>query len=383
MKTILNFQFSILNCLCLLLYGCITEYEAKDIEKVASILVVEGVITDDESVIILSRSADLNHDDTRDITAYSVPDAKVYIECDDGTQWEAENHHDWDWDVGRGIGSRYAVTTGKLNPERQYRLKIEMEAHEYYSEFACPMDTPEIDSVFRTKEGAGQPVNIHVATQATDGMAQYYRWSYREDWESRAKITIPIDTFNYMCSNSSNSREILIGTTEKTASDKLIEIIAKIPAGDDRFEILYRIDVAQNTISKRAFDYYTNIKKNSQQAGGIFAHVPSEIKGNITCFTDPARTVIGYVDVSSTTRGRLYIYRSEGIYEDFQTECELIPWDKLFEKYGYIPPNYIYHSGLFVGLFVEYKCIDCIVAGGRPIDELPDDWPVQYVYDEK
>jgi len=356
--------------------GCITEYEAKNLENIADVLVVDGIITDDESVIVLSRSAGLNHDDTQDITAYSVPDAKVYIECNDGTQWEAENHHDWDWDVGRGIGSRYAVTTGKLNPERQYRLKIEMKEHVYQTDFAYPLVTPQIDSVFWTKEEKGQPVNIHVATQDPDNMVQHYRWSYREVWEVRAKISVPDTSFTFMCSNSSKSWGILIGTSEKSASGKLIEIIARINPTSDRFMLLYQIDVTQNAISKRAYDYYFNIKKNSQQSGGIFAHIPSEIKGNITCITDPSRSVIGYVDVSSNTSRKLYIHRA-GVYEEPISECQLIHAMVLLEKYGYpIPSNYYYFYQ--IGLYVEHKCIDCIVNGDRPIRELPDDWPNRY-----
>ena len=379
MKTILNSQlpsaravpFSILHCLCLLLCGCITEFEAKHTEEISDVLVVEGIISDDESVIILSRSAGLNHDDTQDMSAYSVPDATVYVECDDGTQWEATFHPDWDLGFGKGNGSRYTVETGKLNPERQYRMKIEMEAHEYCSEFAGPMITPEIDSVFWTKKAKEQPVNINVATHAADSMVRYYRWLYREDWETRAKI--PTSGYLSSCSKHNNSREILLGTTEKTAFGRLTYILAAIPPSDDRFEFLYRMDVTQIAISKRAFDYYTNIKKNAQQTGGIFAHIPSEIKGNITCITDSNRPVIGYMDVSSATRARLYIYRSEGVYETY-TDCPIYPLPTIREYFGTIPYNYVFTQ---YG-YAERRCVDCQVDGGRPIGELPDDWPYKY-----
>jgi hypothetical protein len=136
---------------CLLLCGCITEFEPKGAAEIADILVVEGLITDDESTIVLSRSKGLSFEDQYlpleghyDMTPYRVAGAKVYIECDDGTQWAA---------AAQSFGE-YIVETGVLNPERQYRLKIELEGHEYQSEFACPMVSPEIDSVFWTKRGS-------------------------------------------------------------------------------------------------------------------------------------------------------------------------------------------------------------------------------------
>jgi len=252
MKTSIIF---IILLLFLILCGCITEYEAK-IEGVEGILVVEGIITDDESVIILSRSAGLNHDDTQDMSVYGVPDAKVYVECDDGSQWDAEFHPDWDWGIGRGNGSRYTIATMKLNPERQYRLIIEMDEHIYCSEFAYPMLTPEIDSVFWTKKSKGQPVDIHVATHVPDNMVQYCRWSYREDWEYRSAYYDK--NYACYCSNKYLNNAILIGTNEKNINDRMIVMLTKILPSDQRLSCLYRIDFKQNTISKQAFKYYPN-----------------------------------------------------------------------------------------------------------------------------
>ena len=344
----------------LFICGCITEFETTGIDEVAGILVVEGLITDEESTIVLSQSVGLN-DDNR---ALLVTDAKVYVECDDGTQWS----------TARQNFGEYIIETGKLNPERQYRLKIELEENEYCSEFAYPMITPEIDSVFWTKKGKGQPVNIHVATQSPDGMAQYYRWSYKEDWETRALVAREDTVSPYYCSKTSKSKELLFGTNQSADFGKLIHILAEIPPHDDRFMLLYRIDVMQNAISKRAFDYYTSIKRNSHQTGGIMAHVPSELKGNITCYTDLNQPVIGYVDVStSVTRERLYIHYI-WVYEDFTyLDCiTFTSWEmsRIFNTWDYIH--------LKDGLYVLKKCVNCALNGGKSIYEL-DEWPNQYL----
>jgi hypothetical protein len=355
---------------CFLLCGCITEWESKDTDGIEGILVVEGIIIDDESVITLSRSKELSYEDNIfDLSPYHVTDAKVYIECDDGTQWG----------VARQNSGQYTIETGKLNPARQYRLIIVMKetdkTYEYQSEFASPMVTPEIDSVFWTQKEKEQPVYIHVATHAPDDMVRYFRWSYSEDWEIKAQIPMPNadDPIPFFCSKKSKSREMLIGTTERSASGQLVDIITEIPPRNDRLTVLYRMDVTQQAISKQAFDYFTNVKKNSRKTGSLFAHVPAELKGNIICTTDPGRVVIGYVDVSSSARKVMYIH---GLGVDEDMNCGLWTAYDLRQKFGpNIPDEYQYYSE--PANYVLRRCVNCAENGGRSIFEL-EDWPNQY-----
>ena len=346
--------------LLLFLSACITEYAVKDMDEVSDILVVEGFISDDESVITLSRSQGLSFKDNPfDMSPYRIIDAQVYIECDDGEQWSAADQN----------SGEYAIQTGKLNPERQYRLKIEYDEHEYLSEYAYPMVTPEIDSIFWTKKDKGHPVNIHLATHAPDGEALYCRWWYQENWETSARISLA--GYPYYCSKHYQSRELLLGTNEKNTSEQIIDILFKIPPKDDRVWLKYRMDVEQNAISKRAYDYYINIKINSRQTGSIFARIPSELQGNITCTTNPELPVIGFIDVSSTKRGRIHIYKSDNAAEGtFIGGCAPIP---MAENRG--GGENVYMGN---GTFIERRCVDCEFAGGNPISELPDDWLSSY-----
>ena len=370
----------------LILCGCITEFEAKDIDEVDGLLVVEGIITDDESVITLSRSKGLSYEDNiYDLSPYGVTDAKVYIECDDGTQWGAVTQN---LPPDLKSGGQYVVKTGKLNPARQYRLKIYHEAHEYCSEYLYPVITSDIDSVFWTKSGTGYPVKIHVAAHAPDTMVHYYRWSYREEWEIKTiyppgdlgecgvckSFYEPEDIFcpncgaelprtPYYCWKTAHNREILLGSTEKTVLGRVAAPLAEMRPTDSKMYVLYRMDVYQNAIRKQAFDYFTNIKKNARQAGSLFTQIPSELKGNIACTTDPARTVIGYMDVSSAARMRLWISRLDDAYE----------WDIYFCKSYSLwnaPLGYVYLP--WIG-FVHESCTDCRYGGATKYR--PADWP--------
>ena len=383
MKRSLSICFYAVILHCFFLFGCITKWEAKETDEFAGILVVEGIITDDQSVIRLSQSKGLSYKDYGlDQSPYHVTDAKVYIECGDGTQWGV---------TAQNLGE-YTIETGKLNPERQYRLKIEHEKHEYLSEFACPMVTPEIDSVFWTKRGSNQPVNIHVAMHVPDSMMQYCIWKYREDWEiipyytmdekcPRCDISVgsmdncPICGFEIVrrypsfCWNKEFNREVLLGSTEKTGG-RLVEQITQMRPTDIQLEILYRIEVMQNAICKRAYDYFTNIKKNAQQTGGIFSQIPMELRGNMICATDQSRTVIGYVDVSTVMRKKLWITRLDDAFERELFYCrEYFYWELMRLFPNGVPLEYIYNGYAYVFI----SCVKC-TYGGASIQS-PDGWP--------
>ena len=126
--------------LCILLFfGCVTEYHATITEKPGDILVVEGIITNDSTFIILSHAVPV---ESRIYDTVYIENAVLYVECDNGWQ-SSESQY-----IGKG---RYRIETGKLNSERKYSLRIFANKNEFQSEFLSPMFTPEIDSVLDRK----------------------------------------------------------------------------------------------------------------------------------------------------------------------------------------------------------------------------------------
>ena len=350
---------------CLILCGCIIEYTPTGIDEVVDILVVDGVVTDDESYITLSRSVSLTGEEDYSYSYY-VNNAKVYVECDDNTQLAGFRVNDF---------GRYAINTGKLNPERQYRLKIVIDMIEYGSDYSYPIQTPEIDSIFWKKRGLGQPVMLYVATHDQEGKILYFRWSYKEDWEYHAEVYS--NNYPFYCWRSDNNKELWLGSTEKTVFGRLNDMVMEISPWNRKLSVLYRINITQNVISKRAYDYFANIKKNAQQTGSIFSPIPSELRGNISCITDPGRPVIGYVDVSSTDKKQRLIPYNEGAYEDrFNWDCQTFTAEELKERYGDdIPDEYVIVNPMISPpTFAKLQCMDCTYYGGSP-NQKPEDWP--------
>jgi len=370
--------------LCLVLCSCITEYLPAGIVQTAGILVVEGTITDNETLITLSRSVYLTDTDNGAASPNYVDGAKVYVECDDGTQMEANPQN----------SGTYLIETGKLNEESNYRLKIEIvevdsnkndlpgtsKTYEYCSNFSHPIVTSEMDSIFWMQKGRGEPVTIHVSTQSSEDYDKnsvlYYLWSYVEDWEIMPLL--PLWGSPSVCWNEKKNNDLLLGSATQTVSGNLIDTVTEIDPSDSKLSEMYRITVKQNAISKQAYDYFSNIKKNAQQTGSIFSPIPLELKGNITCTTDSGMPVIGYVEVSTTTTKQLYISRNDNLYEPPTWDCQTYTVDDLKKLLNTnqippIPSDYILYQDAFVSsaaLYVKKHCVECDGTSQKP-----DDWP--------
>ena len=202
---------------------------------------------------------------------------------------------------------------------------------------------------------------IYLATQSQDNRILYYRWTYKEEWEIRSEV-FHVD-FNNVCWGMETNLGIQIGSAEKTVSGKLTDRILVIMPSNRKLSVLYRINVKQNAISKRAFDYFANIKRNTEQIGDIFSPTPSELRGNITCITDPDRPVIGFIDVSTTTQKQRYISHRDNLYEPTQSDCYVQTEENIGQPAGYI---------LIGDAYVKLSCMECTLLGGSTIK--PVDW---------
>lgn len=140
---------------------------------------------------------------------------------------------------------------------------------------------------------------------------------------------------------------------------------------------MYYVKVRQNSIREAAYKYFTNIQKNSEQAGGIFSPIPMEIQGNIRCVSDPDVPVIGYTEVSTTVKKEVFIPSPNDLYEEPAFECYTLK-----EQYDEIPDNYMPYGfyndppGVEWFFYGPKTCVDCRIAGGTK--NRPAFWPTDH-----
>ncbi|CAK7008615.1 MAG: hypothetical protein PARBB_00958 [Parabacteroides distasonis] len=350
--------------------SCISDF-TPEVEGVRGILVVDGMITNGESVVRLSRSVGILDTLRGDEV---IADALMNVECSNGVLFPA---------VYEGNGS-YRIHTGDLDPDLGYRLNFSLGEKDYQSTFLKPMRTAEIDSVSWQKAGLEKPVTIHVTTHASRNESPYYRWSYQEVWEVRSELfanagyidgkfmmferDTPKNT--YYCWGRDSSKMIILDESTRLIDNVIPQKkLLEIPCVDERLAELYYIEVSQMQLREDSYRYYRLLQDEIERTGGLFNVVMSAgDNGNVYCLSDPKEVTVGYVEVCNVTKKALYIPFSRDIYEGHGMPC----WTYSAKEYPSLP-WYSYPS-----VVATPSCVDCRERYNATKNK-PSWWPTDHL----
>jgi hypothetical protein len=290
--------------------ACRKPYDPPAIAAPGSYLVVEGVINSgaDSTIIKLNHTVKLS----ASTSINPELDAIVSVDGDDNSSRSLAA-------AGKGV---YFFPGLNLDVNHKYRLKIKTaDNKEFASDFVPVINSPAIDSVTYKVKSDGIDINLN--THSANNL-RYYRWEYNETWvhesdfesnyKSNGDTVLQRDRVNdeiYVCWRNSASSTITLGSSAKLAQDVISDLpITFISRHDDRLRHRYSILVRQYALTKDAYDFWLNLKKNTEQLGSIFDAQPSQINGNIHSLTDANEPVIGYISVGNYATKRIYIDES-------------------------------------------------------------------------
>jgi hypothetical protein len=370
--------------LCVLvLFACRKPYIAPVQEQLNQFLVVDGLINASPGGIsrfTLSYSKNLN-DTTR---LYPVNNADLRIEGTDGSIYYLQGVND---------SGTYRSLPLQLLASNSYRLLIRTpDNRSYRSAFEPVRIAPPIDSITWEEQ---PDLAIFLYTSDPANQQQYYRWEFEETYQTSAQTPsfwtvvngriVEADASNQTasCWITDASKELLIGNAQQLSTAVVSKaLIHTIPKPDRRLSIRYSMLVTQYAISPEAYRYYRLMKQNSEELGGIFDPLPSQLTGNIVSDLDPDEPVIGYIAVGQTTEKRIFLDKQELNNWPLITtgyDCQVInlpsnPTD--YSIYDYPDPDYwfwYFSSGQPPGLVLSKKvCLDCRLSGGT--NQKPSFW---------
>lgn len=372
MKTI---YFLLIFLLSLIVFiACKDPYmpELRNLNK--NILVVEGYIDGSNGTnILLSRVKSLGEADT----AFQkfVEDASVTIEDNQGNKFPLAN-------TGHGnYKGNY-----NLNKANKYHLIISTsDQKNYVSEFVEYKISPPIQSISYKIEKDG--ARFYVSTQDYNNKSTFYRWKFDETWQFHSfyrtnlkydkekrivvKGTEPI----YLCWQSDHSREILINSTANLSQDFIQEMpINFIPNESYKLSDVYSINVRQYVMDSIGYNYYRQLKKNTEETGSIFDPQPGNLRGNIKNTNDLSEIVVGYIGAGSSYQVRQYFQIPWKFNDDCLTTF-FVPnrTDSLEYYFGFDENWPLYYDGIGDAYkAAERKCADCTVRG---TNIKPSFWP--------
>ena len=363
---------------------CKQVYNPPAIKNNPHLLVVDGIVKNgnDSTVIILSR--------TRSI-ADTVPS-----EFETNARVSIVSSNNLEYPLFSESNGRYIINTLQLDTSQEYQLKIiTADGNEFRSELSRIYGAPPIDSLYFTQDDAG----VHIYLDSHDPMnsTRYYRWEYMQTWQYNSyfiSLLEYIDSNNiiqrtpddqiYTCWQSQASTSIEVATTTQLSSDIVSKYeINVVPTGSIQISYLYSDLVYQYAISVDAYNFWQNLKKNTEQLGSLFDLQPFTELGNITCVNNPAVGCIGYISFTTPQQKRIFISKNQVISWNYvpyyaADSCKLAP----------VPPNNLpsffqpnggpYFNSL-VGMAVSNylvstkHCVDCRANGGPTTK--PPYWP--------
>ncbi|HTH82854.1 MAG TPA: DUF4249 domain-containing protein [Mucilaginibacter sp.] len=373
--------------------GCRQKFLPPVIATNSNYLVVEGIINSsstDSTFIKLSRTVPLNN-----VTSIKAEtSAQISIESDANTTYPLKEL--------KTIGT-YAAAPLNLNKSAKYRLRIiTADRKTYLSDFVPVKEAPAIDSLgyMTPVNGLQLYVNAHDATNNT----RYYRYEYVETWQfisafSASFIVSGTDIVPRsqsqrvdVCWGNDASSDVILATTSNLTQDVLFQTpITTVPAISEKLGIEYSILVKQYALTKEAFDFWQNLKKNTEQLGSIFDAQPSTVNGNIHNATNSSEPVFGYISAGTVQQKRIFVHNTSlpaswGSDRSVYSKCladTVYPLSDPRQLRNVDPKNYVYADYFFgknpswlpiypaynsLGVLIGYTgssrfCTDCTLRG--------------------
>jgi len=389
--------------------SCIDPYVPK-LKGYGTLLVVDGLITDANASYTVKLSKTFQEIDS---VYANVTDATVFISDDYGNRSYLSNK-------GNGI---YKTDSTKFRGivGRTYVLHINTnEDEEYESEPCLLQSVPDIDSIYFDKEvelvnnGAESKEGIKIYIDSNGGVDnQYYRWAYEETWKFKIPTPKRYDYINdstivnitdpkEYCWKKNKSDDILVHSVSSGRSIKITRepIVFITSDKSDRLLLQYNILVSQYSISKKEYEFWSNVEQVNESGGDIFAKQPFEVISNIHNINNPEERVQGYFQVSGVKQRRKDIIFNDlkGMNLPFyHYPCKFfikepkdysppwgakVTWDELYamfcvnSDYYFIEPIYLTGTTQLLKLvFAKPECADCEVTG---TSTKPDFWTDLY-----
>lgn len=376
--------------------GCVDPY-VPELKGYESILVVEGLITDDNSSYTVKLSRSVQDQDT---VPEVISDAVIYISDESEKNFYLTN-------FGNGL-YRTDSTEFRGMIGNTYVLHIQTAEGNFYESEPYKMEAvSDIDNIYYARDqelgsnGTVMNEGLRIFLDSRGGINKYYRWDYEETWKFKVPspkkydyvnetIFVPVADVKEYCYKMRKSQEILIYSTFEGKSDRVegqnISFID--PKKSDRLLIQYSVLMKQYSISEKEYDFWYNMKQINEKGGSIYSIQPFPVISNIHNVNDPDERVLGYFQVSAVKVKRKFITFSDlsgmnfPIYRNPCKRVEMAPkdyprslysppltWDDLYEMYstsGYYFVEPFFKAGTEVldkMVFAKPECANCEFTG--------------------
>lgn len=369
-----------ISLIILFLFSCKEEYVPDIAVSNDRLLVVEGMINvGGTTQIKLSRTTNVYGNNGNGLSAEIA--AKVTVEASNNQVYLLTHKQLGIYETDASLDLRF-----------NYRLRIVVGGEEYVTDFMEPKIAPPIDNI--TWEAKENGLQFYVDTHDDSKSSRYYRWDFEDTWvffssdfsyliwtgggmriRDRERENI------YRCWSSSVSNNIVVGSSMKLTDDVISkQPIAFVQSNSEKLSEKYSILVKQYTLSKEAFEFWDNLRKNTEGLGSIFDALPSQLTGNIKNVKNPNEPVLGYISVGRSQAKRIFVSRTnlpdwkpKEPFDCADPDTVLKANVGVFALPNNVPLTEVFNNnGDIIGYTRGQKyCVDCTTRGSN---KQPDYW---------
>ncbi len=329
--------------LCLIFVSCVTEFDPK-LDSSQRRLVVEAQLTTKLGFQYVYLSYDAPYNATSSIFENDVVGARVIVKDDLGKEFLFVDDPVQNNFIKTKQGYNYrSANRFQVEVGRSYQLIIETSDNKIYEssvEKVTPVAGVEsVDIDFRVIQRSSilngmYTVSVNVKDEA--GVANFYKWDYHHVrlLDFCREYTIPaamrgptlLDPCCQPCYEIVPCVDCLeLGNDRLIDGNKFNKSIAEVPY--DNFTDYY-LQINQYSLSENAYKFWSAIRDQTKNSGGLFDVVPQSVKSNIQNRSDKNEEVIGYFTVSDLHEEVVVVNRNR-----------LTPKPFIVEKYK--SPNFV------------------------------------------
>ncbi len=308
------------------------EWFDPEIDSFDDVLVVEGLLTDKEEKHLVKLSKSSPYSNQQEYNA--VESAQVYVTDQFGNDYlfyeeEAGFYYsDNDFHAQKGVS---------------YTLTVEYDDNVYVSNEQVLSNPLTVDSLivnWETREELVTDFYGDIVLEEVEGAAVYADIKNPEGGFPMLRfepvllvqyVLAEADTEDpdyFFCRRKYKLDDKINLTTTAYESDNSSSNFHNVGFVKDVFRVVPHVDtlvfkmrsrriliLRQYALNQESFSFYRELKKHLESEGELFDPMPSQLKGNISCITDPDKQALGFFEVSSYSSAT-YVFSPEPLNSD-------------------------------------------------------------------
>ena len=367
----------------LFLFSCQEEIDLKS-ENYKELIVVDGNITNEPGPYTVKVSITTPLDDVK-FRPLSNCEVKIF---------EKSGQIHSLTEVEPGI---YKTDSSNFKGEvgHSYRIEINTPEGDFYrSDFSEMKPLVEIDTVygkFEKREVESEyeddllGYQFYISTEVADSNETYIYWDLEETFEYTADYLYAATLYmgNWEDINDNNKyfrcwktqpvKQIFTANTLDQVKPKLTNHpLHYVSNRSKKLQLLYSLMVKQYSLNKDAFTYWNEVRKQLSGDDFLNARQPFQINGNIYNPNNKGETVLGYFNVASVSKKRIFVKPQNIRLRIIRCSVDYDYGMKMPYQLSYSRRLFFAYGEEGVGM-VNEECIDCRLSGGQL--KKPAFWP--------